>query len=411
MAKTSGGAAWERGFRAAVRAGKPGWTVLNNRGRMLLVWRPVGTKEKHTVALPVDWLPGETNRALLLINKIAKLVLTGEQDTLKGALAVAQDSSGTMRRKLDWTVVVEGLRSSLQRGRNEIQDSSWAANYQRYCEEAIKVIQTGDATDGYLLLKEVLKRWEGKPPSRDACCIALRNLTDHAIARHGAALCWRIDRATIVELKGKAAKKRIKATLNDSEMLALIEGVASRNPEWANVLRLLCLFGLRPVELQHLQPKKRDDGSLGLWCSYEKNCGGTLTNQRWLEPLPIADIDGNPVQWHLIELLHAGLLELPLGNDGHPRSLNGHYVEQFLKRQPEWKALKQQCEALGEWLRPYSFRDSFSLRGHRQNVEVGAIADAMGHSLQVHCRSYRWASSETTRAAFAGAFTTRRHQI
>lgn len=411
MAKTSGGAAWERGFRAAVRAGKPGWTVLNNRGRMLLVWRPIGTKEKHTVALPVDWLPGETNRALLLINKIAKLVLTGEQDTLKGALAVAQDSSGTMRRKIDWSVVVEGLRASLQQGRNEIQDSSWKANYQRYCEKAVKVIQAGDATDGYSLLKEVLKRWEGKPPSRDACCVALRNLTDHAIARHGAALCWRIDRATIVELKGKAAKKRIKATLNDTEMLALIEGVASRNPEWANVLRLLCLFGLRPVELQHLQPKKRDDGSLGLWCSYEKNCGGTLTNQRWLEPLPIADNDGKPVQWHLIELMHAGLLELPLGNDGHPRSLNGHYVEQFLKRQPEWKELKQQCEARGEWLRPYSFRDSFSLRGHRQNVEVGAIADAMGHSLQVHCRSYRWASSETTRAAFAAAFTTQQYQI
>ena len=108
---------------------------------MLLVWRPVGTKEKHTVALPVDWLPGETNRALLLINKIAKLVLTGEQDTLKGALAVAQDSSGTMRRKIDWSVVVEGLRASLQQGRNEIQDSSWKANYQRYCEEATVLMQ------------------------------------------------------------------------------------------------------------------------------------------------------------------------------------------------------------------------------------------------------------------------------
>ena len=108
---------------------------------MLLVWRPVGTKEKHTVALPVNWLPGETNRALLLINKIAKLVLTGEQDTLKGALAVAQDISGTMRRKIDWSVVVEGLRASLQQGRNEIQDSSWKANYQRYCEEATVLMQ------------------------------------------------------------------------------------------------------------------------------------------------------------------------------------------------------------------------------------------------------------------------------
>ena len=117
------------------------------------------------------------------------------------------------------------------------------------------MIQAGDAKDGYSLLKEVLKRWEVKPPSCDACCFALHNLTDYGIARHGAALCWRNDRATIVEHKGKAAKKRIKATLNDRQMLALIEGAASRNPEWAYVLRLLCMFGLRSVDLQHLQPK------------------------------------------------------------------------------------------------------------------------------------------------------------
>ncbi len=404
MPQTAAGAAWERGFRASVRAGKPGWTVVNNRGQVQLVWRPIGTKIKQTVSLPTEWLPGETNRAHLLINKIAKLILSGEQETLKGALAVAQDSSSTMRRNVDWNEVVAGLKTALQQGRNEIQDGSWKANYQRYCEESVKVIESGNATDGYTLLKEVLKCWEGKPPSRDACCIALRNLTDHAIARHGAATCWRIDRATIVELKGKPAKKRIKATLSDSEMRMLIVGVASRNQRWANVLRLLCLFGLRPIELQHLQPKQRDDGTLGLWCTYEKNCGGSLTDQRWLEALPILDTDGSPMHWNLVKLIHAGLLELPLGNDALPRVLNGHYVEQFLKRQQEWKDLKATCEKRGEWLRPYSFRDSFSLRGHRQKVEVGAIADAMGHSLEVHCRSYRWASSDTTRAAFEAAF-------
>ena len=88
---------------------------------------------------------------------------------------------------------------------------------------------------------------------------------------------------------------------------------------------------------------------------------------------------------------------------GQPRVLNGHYIEKFLKRQIEWIELKAKCTERGEWLRPYSFRDSYSLRCHRQKIEVGAVADAMGHNLEVHARSYRWASTATTAAAFAEA--------
>ena len=55
---------------------------------------------------------------------------------------------------------------------------------------------------------------------------------------------------------------------------------ANRNTRWANVLRILTLFGLRPIELQYLTPNTREDGSLGLWCSYEKTCGGSQTAQR-----------------------------------------------------------------------------------------------------------------------------------
>ena len=224
---------------------------------------------------------------------------------------------------------------ALMSGRNEILESTWRDNYQHYVNQAIKLIDAGKASDGHTLLQKTLVKWKGKAASRAACCIALRNLTDHAIARHHAAACWRITPIDIKELKGKPPKKQTKATLEDSELLYLINGIEQRNPRWANVIRLLTLFGLRPIELQHLVPKTEDNGSLGLWCSYEKNCGGALTDPRWLRPSFLQDTDGSPIQWNLIGALHAGLLELPLGNDGQPRVLNGHYIEKFLKRQIE----------------------------------------------------------------------------
>lgn len=165
----------------------------------------------------------------------------------------------------------------------------------------------------------------------------------------------------------------------------------------------MALFGLRPIELQHLTPNTREDGSLGVWCTYEKTCGGSLTQQRQLEPCLLQDTVGSAIKWNIVELFHAGLLELPLGNDGEPRKLDGHHCEVFLKRQPEWKQLKQVCEERGEWLRTYSFRDTFSLRCHRQKIELGAICAAMGHNIEAHGRAYRWESEQTTAAAFASA--------
>lgn len=405
MPRIAAGAPWEQGFRAAVRTSKPGWTVSDSRGRVMLKYRPVGRGAQQAVVLPLDWSPTNTDKALLLINRIVKEVLSGQQESLRGALEIAQAGSNTMKKPVDWDAAAEGLRKALMTGRNEILPQTWKANYQPFVAEALRLLRSNRAIlDGHDLLQSALTKWAGKAASRSACCIALRNFTDHAIARHHAAACWRIDPATIKELRGKAPKRRTKATLEDQELIDLIEGIGRRNTEWANILRLLAVYGLRPVELQFLQPKCRDDGSLGLWCAYSKNCGGALTDPRWLEPCWLLDATGAALRWNLAGAMNAGLLELPVGSDGEPRDLNGHYVEMFLKRQPEWKELKRKCQARGEWLRGYSFRDSFSLRCHRQKIEVGAIARAMGHSLDVHARSYRWASDGQTAAAFAMAF-------
>lgn len=407
MPKTATGAIWEQGFRGAVRTtdGLEGFTVsnANGRGKIAVRWRPTDDRKPQSVVLDLAWSKGNQSKAILLLSRAAQALAAGQTDSLKAAVAIAQDSSTTMRRTLDWSAVADGLRDALMTGRNEILPTTWRDNYQHYITEALRLIEDGKATDGHSLLKLTLQRWADKAPSRSACCIALRNLTDHAIARHGAARSWQITPADIKELRGKAGKKRRKAALSDTELTYLIDGIASRNPRWANVIRLLTLFGLRPIELQHLVPNTTEDGSLGIWCSYEKTCGASQTDQRQLRPCWLQDTDGSTIRWNLIELMHAGLLELPLGNDGEPRQLNGHYVEQFLKRQPEWQQLKQVCDARGEWLRSYSFRDSFSLRCHRQQIEIGAICSAMGHNLEAHARAYRWESGATTAAAFAAA--------
>ena len=404
MPKTNSGSPWEANFRASIRTapGLQGVTVSNAGGKIQVRFRPEGGKAQ-AARLPLLWEQGNVNKATLLINRAAKALLEGKTDSLAAAITMGQDGSTTMRRELDWQEVADSLRDVLMNHRNEIRASTWKDNYQPYVTEALRLIHTNKASDGHSLLKGTLAKWAGMAPSRAACCIALRNLTDHAIARFGAAKSWQITSVDIKELRGKPAKKRRKATLSDSELIFLIDGVASRNPRWANVLRIMALFGLRPIELQHLTPNTREDGSLGVWCSYEKTCGGSQTQQRQLEPCWLQDNDGSAIKWNIIELLHAGLLELPLGNDGEPRKLDGHHCEVFLKRQPEWKQLMQICEDRGEWLRTYSFRDTFSLRCHRQKIELGAICAAMGHNIEAHGRAYRWESEQTTAAAFASA--------
>jgi len=399
MTKKAAKPAWEASFRSAAKISR-GWTVNPTSAAKIQLKVRIPGRPTESCVLPLDWCKESQNRALQLIGQIYRLV-SSDQATIKGALEVARAGSDTMRASTDWDAVKLGLKEALMHGRNEIKTTTWRDNYEPYIEEAVRVLKRRNAPDdGHELLRQTLERWQGKAASRAACCIAVRNLTDHAIARHRATSCWRIDVASIKELRGKAPKKRLKATLDDREIQHLIEAVQARNPGWANVLRLLALYGLRPIELQYIQAKKREDGSLGMWCGYQKSCGGVFTDPRWIEPCPIEDASGERQHWNLVGAMAVGLLELPLGNDGKPRELNGHYVEQFLRRQPEWQELKDRCEARGEWLRSYSFRDSYSLRCHRYEIEVGAVAASMGHSVAVHSSSYRWASEATTAAAF-----------
>jgi len=75
----------------------------------------------------------------------------------------------------------------------------------------------------------------------------------------------------------------------------------------------------------------------------------------------------------------------------------------YLNRQKGWLAMRDQMALQQRRLVPYSFRHTYSLRGHRRGIDAGAMAHSMGHSLEVHLRSYPWASASNTAAAFARA--------
>ena len=125
MPRTLAGAPWEQAIRSSVR-NKPGFTVSQTRGRALLRYRPPEGKPDSCV-LPLDWAKANTEKILLLSNRIAQMILTSDQATLKGALAAAQDSSTTMRRQVNWETVTESLRHSLPLARKIVSSSLFAS--------------------------------------------------------------------------------------------------------------------------------------------------------------------------------------------------------------------------------------------------------------------------------------------
>ncbi len=72
----------------------------------------------------------------------------------------------------------------------------------------------------------------------------------------------------------------------------------------------------------------------------------------------------------------------------------------WLRRQPEWNELIAKYESQGQYLKPYAFRDSFSMRCTRYGIADSHASEVMGHSPEVHRRSYRTSRQEDVLNAF-----------
>lgn len=394
-------ALWEQLLKRACSKWE-GWSVRENRGRVLVAYRPKGGISEQ-VLLPKElvWAEPCEEEIGIWVRRLYK-TWDGGAVSLKVALERLTPQSDRLgeQASVTWEEIRDGLKNRLMSEGNRIQLKSWETNYAVFIDEALKQLKAENPKDGATLLRLTAKRWDDKPSSRAVCITALKKLTEFAVREHHAPRSWLIDEYDAASVRGNPddEEKRKTATLTDTEVLGLIAAIERKRPDWANVVRLLAATGIRATELEHLSVRKNDEGFSQLWCSYRKSGGRRKTKPRWLEELPFIAEDGSVVEWNLAEIYQS--MPYPLGRDGGRRKLSGHYCEQFLRDVPYWRELKAAYADQGLWLRGYSFRNTWNVKAHKLIGNEAAICEAMGNKPETNARSYRQTDERTTREAF-----------
>jgi len=195
--------------------------------------------------------------------------------------------------------------------------------------------------------------------------------------------------------------KRIGYPLSDAQVLQLLDNLPEGkvHDRWRFPIQLCAVYGLRPEELRHLRIK---DGANGaeLWTIYQMSMGGTKglkIEPRRLHPLLLRDSDGAVIDWQLQARLQVGEALPPLNRDGD----GGQALNQYLRPRKVWLSLRDEAKHQGEQLTPYSFRHRYAKQAHAARLAVAEIAEAMGHTIDVHLKSYARFKPDATAANFA----------
>ncbi|WP_225323034.1 tyrosine-type recombinase/integrase [Synechococcus sp. RSCCF101] len=180
----------------------------------------------------------------------------------------------------------------------------------------------------------------------------------------------------------------VHVTLTDQQILELLDALPrdSAGERWRYAIRLLAVYGLRPEELRHLCIKEGTHGP-ELWTTYRKSKGGRKgerTEPRRLHALLLRDSSVDPVYWNLQDCVALGAALPALGKEGK----GGEAVGTYLRRQDCWNNLRTQAEQQAEQLTPYAFRHRYAKRSHALGLPIANIAQAMGHTIEVHLHSY-----------------------
>jgi integrase len=360
---------WERTLRGQVKELCAGWSVKEDRGRVRIKVRNPDQPEQ-SVTLPFAWAKSESGDAYIRIRNV--YALTQEGNTLRQAAEIAAGKAPKLTEQRDWPGALERFKAQKLEHGTAIKPGTWATKY-----------QPGSRT-------------------RQERARNLAQFLRYCVAREQVPVVW----APPADLKEHIGRRPPTATSKASDPITskqILDLLASlpddaAGQRWADVLRLLSELGLRPIELLHLSVRADPKtGERYWWCSYEKRAGGGITKPRRLFPLPLVDAEGAAQQWHLLERWPIELPSLRSGNGA------ADAIATYLNRRTGWKSLRAQLEAQSQRLSCYSFRHSYSVRGHQRGIDNGSMALAMGHSIEVHCRSYPWATEAGTAAAFERA--------
>ena len=387
-----------------------GWSVSEHRGKVKLRVRAGagGAAASWTKTLPIEWEVGCIGPVTEIVSTLHKAVSGEEPKSLDQAWLEMnpeeeEPEAGvpTAIGGINWSAICAAYYRDRQVNGKKIGDKTLQLE-KTYCGEAVQVLQGKKPPQTpYKLIDATITAggWTDKPRARQQCVGAVTRMLTYGVAHEGLAGDWILPQHQKLTLagNGKADEKKEIAILSDLQIIELLDSVPTE--AWRNVLLVMAVYGLRPEELMHLTPKVNPTtGKLQLWCSYRKAAGGrskkTMTEPRWLQAVPLSDPDGDVPATDLAAAIEANLLPFP------PLKERGAAVAQYLGRQKLWRQWAEEFKAKGQWLRSYSFRNSFSVRAHLRGLPGASVAMAMGHSELTHSKHYVTATTETTSEVF-----------
>jgi integrase len=379
-----------------------GWNVYEFRGQARLELRQPGLP-KQTVILPFDWAKASVGDVLTRVRNIYPLVAEGH--SLKAAAEIADGKAP--KPVMDWAGAVERFKQQKMEHGRAVKPITWNHSYAPVLNDAVAALTSKRApTSPEDLVDQMIRRWATGSRMRQIRAQSLAQFLRYCVNREGFPAVWMPPtdlRAHVGSTPTEELNRSKGDPVEDQQIINLLSSLPgdAAGQRWSDALQLLAELGLRPIELVHLSVQKdRSTGQPYWWCSYRKRSGGGDTEPRRVHPLPLVDAEGQVQRWNLLERWQAGLIELPPLTSGAGA---GDALGTYLSRQPGWCSLKALLAAKGERLVPYSFRHSYSLRGHLRGIDAGSVALSMGHSFEVHCRAYPWASQSGTAAAFERA--------
>jgi integrase len=396
-------AGWHESLQADVKALATGWSVKERKGKVFLRVRQ-GDQPEVSVTLPFEWTPSNKGDAYTRVRNIYKLVQEGY--SLKQAALVADGKAPKLTEQQDWAGAMERFKQQKLSHGTVIKPATWEAKYQPVLGDAVAMLigRKPPATPADLI-DRCIRSWDPGSRTRQERARNLAQFLRHCVAREGMPAIWQppADLKDAIGRKPEDALSQKSDPITDQQIINLIASLPddAAGQRWADLIRLMAELGLRPVELLHLSVETNPTSGEHYWhCSYKKRAGGGVTKPRRLYPLPLQADDGEVQQWNLLQRWKARLIELPSLRGGNGAA---DAIATYLNRREGWRSLKRQLEIKGQRLSCYSFRHGYSVRGHQRGIDNGSMALAMGHSIEVHCRSYPWSSDEGASAAFMRA--------
>tara|TARA_R100001443_G_scaffold80067_1_gene87178 strand:+ start:1174 stop:2403 length:1230 start_codon:yes stop_codon:yes gene_type:complete len=391
---------WEQQLRAQVKDLGRGWSVQKDRDKVRLKFRPKDQKgQTYTLESPkFTWEKSKAGDIYTRIRNIYYLVKK-DQYSLKQADEITGGIAPKLIEQLDWESAKDNFKNQKINHGDTIKPTTWETKYESVLTDAVNLLIRGKVSNPEDLIDKCIEKWEPGSRTRQIRSQNLNQFLIHCVTREKFPPAWLLTTKLKDHIgKKPKGKKVIKACdISDQQIINLVNSFpdSELGNMWADAVRLVAEYGLRPVEIHYLSVKKdRKTGEEYFYCSYEKRSGGGSTEARELHPLPLVDDQGEVQHWNLLARWKAKDIKLPdLEKDPNA-------FKQYLKRNNFWKSLKAELAANDEHLRPYSFRNSYSLRGHLRNIDAGSMAEAMGHTLECHLREYPWASKKTTKSAF-----------